>query len=76
MATHMLDYRSLEGHWTACGQLFLDKIPLARGVVIAESDAPVSCQRCLGTDRLKIARTRRHGGPTARSAEALRNDTP
>lgn len=76
MATHMLDYKSIEGRWTACGRFFADKAPLPRGVTVAESDADVSCQPCLRTERLKVARVRRHGGPRPLSAEAIANDCP
>lgn len=60
MATHMLDYKSVEGRWTACGRYYENGKELPRGVAIDASDFPVSCQRCLGTERLKIARCRRH----------------
>jgi len=33
---------------------------MPRGVRIIERDADVSCQRCLRSDRLKLARARRH----------------
>lgn len=60
MATHFLDYKSIEGRITACGRFFDNCKPMPRGVVITDNDSPVSCQLCLGTDRLKLARTTRH----------------
>lgn len=60
MATHLKDYKSVEGTWTACGRYFADNAPMPRGVTVSESDHPVSCQSCLGTERLKIMRAGRH----------------
>ena len=60
MATHFLDYNSVEGRWTACGRYFANGTDLPRGVAISESDFPVSCQLCLGSERLRVARARRH----------------
>jgi hypothetical protein len=58
MSTHFYDYTSAEGRFTACGQLFLDRVPLARGVAITKSTAEVSCQRCLGSTTFIHAKAR------------------
>lgn len=60
MATHFLDFKSANGRTTACGRYYADDTPLPRGVAIDDSDFSCSCHPCLRTERLRLARERRH----------------
>jgi len=55
MATHFQDYKSVEGVVTACGRPFTDGERRPRGVAITVATNEVSCQRCLGSDRYRLA---------------------
>lgn len=57
MATHFLDYHAVEGAVVACGRNY-DLKALPRGVVVSTGTSIVTCMRCIGTERFRLAKVR------------------
>lgn len=58
MSTHFWDYNSVEGQISACGRFYPTDKPLPRGVAITMSTRDVSCQSCIRSERLRLAKAR------------------